>query len=118
MRARIAAHHELSPVAGDASAVGKTFSLKGHQASVSFVTSMTESFCGTCSRLRLTADGHIKSCLFHPAEKNLRDVMRDGGNDEELRQVIRGAVYAKPAAHPPVEELMHIDNRAMISIGG
>jgi len=118
IRARISEHYQLLPVVGDASAVGKEFTLAGHIAHVSFITSMTESFCGTCNRLRLTADGNIKSCLFHPAEKNLRDVMRAGGSNDELAGLIAAAVQAKPAAHPPVEELIHVENRAMIAIGG
>jgi cyclic pyranopterin phosphate synthase len=118
MRAEIETQHQLLPRVSHASAVGKEFALAGHQAQISFVTSMTESFCSTCNRLRLTADGNIKSCLFHPAEKSLRDIIRDGGSDAELIRVISGAVQAKPAAHPPVQELMHMDNRAMIAIGG
>ena len=79
---------------------------------------MTESFCGTCNRLRLTADGNLKSCLFHPAEKSLRDAIRSGGSDENLADLIRAAVWAKQAAHAPVEELMRVENRPMIAIGG
>jgi cyclic pyranopterin phosphate synthase len=118
MRALIETRHTLVPLAGDASAVGKDFRLKGHPGTVSFVTSMTESFCGGCNRLRLTCDGNIKSCLFHPAERSLRDAMRDGADDMEIERLILAAVDAKPAAHPPMEELLTVKNRAMIEIGG
>lgn len=118
MRARIEDRHELVPLVGDPSAVGKDFMLAGHQGTISFVTSMTVSFCGGCNRLRLTSDGNIKSCLFHPAERSLRDAMRDGAEDAELERLILGAVDAKPAAHPPMEELLTMKNRAMIEIGG
>ncbi len=118
IHSRITQHYQLTPISGEASAVGKEFLLVGYKAHVSFVTSMTESFCGTCNRLRLTADGNLKSCLFHPAEKSLRDAIRSGGSDENLADLIRAAVWAKQAAHAPVEELMRVENRPMIAIGG
>jgi len=52
---------------------------------VGFITSMSEHFCATCNRLRITADGNLKVCLFGPQEVSLRDAMREGKTDEELR---------------------------------
>ena len=118
MRALIERHYPLIPMVGAPTDVGKDFKLQGHQGTVSFVTSMTESFCGGCNRLRVTADGNIKSCLFHPAEKSLRDAMRAGEPDAEIERLILGAVDGKQAAHPPMEELMTMKNRNMIEIGG
>lgn len=118
MRARIESRYQLIPYASHASSVGKEFRVAGCAARVSFVTSMTESFCSTCTRLRITADGNIKSCLFSDDERNLRDVMRRGGSDDDLTKIIARAVRDKQAAHAPVNELMTIDNRAMIAIGG
>lgn len=118
MRARIETRYALIPLVGDASAVGKDFKIAGHDGTVSFVTSMTDSFCGGCNRLRVTSDGNIKSCLFHPAERSLRDAMRDGAPDAEIERLILLAVDGKPAAHPPMEELLSVKNRAMIEIGG
>jgi cyclic pyranopterin phosphate synthase len=118
MRALIAKTHELIPLVGERTAVGKDFRLAGHSGTISFVTSMTESFCGGCNRLRVTADGNIKSCLFHPAEQSLRDCMRAGGSDADIERLILGAVDGKQAAHPPMEELMTMKNRTMIEIGG
>jgi GTP 3',8-cyclase len=118
MRALIAREYEMIPLVGERTAVGKDFRLAGHTGTVSFVTSMTESFCGGCNRLRVTADGNIKSCLFHPAEQSLRDAMRSGGADADIERLILGAVDAKQAAHPPMEELMTMKNRTMIEIGG
>ena len=118
MRRLIEARYPLIPLLGDPSAVGKDFKIAGHQGTVGFVTSMTENFCGGCNRLRVTSDGNIKSCLFHPAEKSLRDAMRDGALDEEIERLILLAVDGKPAAHPPMEELLAVENRAMIEIGG
>jgi cyclic pyranopterin phosphate synthase len=118
MRALIAREHELIPLVGERTAVGKDFRLAGHSGTVSFVTSMTESFCGGCNRLRVTADGNIKSCLFHPAEQSLRDCMRAGGTDADVERLITNAVDGKQAAHPPMEELLTMKNRTMIEIGG
>jgi cyclic pyranopterin phosphate synthase len=118
MRALIARDHELIPLVGERTAVGKDFRLAGHSGTVSFVTSMTESFCGGCNRLRVTADGNIKSCLFHPAEQSLRDAMRSGGTDDDIERLITNAVDGKQAAHPPMEELLTMKNRTMIEIGG
>lgn len=118
MRARIAQDYMLTPLEAEYGAVGKGFSIEGHKARVSFVTSMTESFCATCNRLRLTADGHIKSCLFHDQEESLRDILRAGGSASEIEATILRALDNKPAAHPPVEELLASPNRAMVAIGG
>lgn len=118
MRDQINEKYPLMALHGDPSAVGKSFALKDHQATVSFVSSMTESFCSSCNRLRLTADGNMKACLFHPQEKSLRDVMRGGGSDEDLAEAIQIALNGKPQAHPPMDELLAMGNRTMISIGG
>jgi cyclic pyranopterin phosphate synthase len=118
MRTLIGSHYDMIPLIGQKNAVGKDFRLAGHSGTVSFVTSMTESFCGGCNRLRVTADGNIKSCLFHPAEQSLRDCMRAGGTDLDVERLITQAVDGKQAAHPPMEELMTMKNRTMIEIGG
>jgi cyclic pyranopterin phosphate synthase len=118
MRTLISQRYQLIPLVASTHAVGKDFRLAGRIGTVSFVTSMTESFCGGCNRLRVTADGNIKSCLFHPAEQSLRDAMRDGGLDWDIEKLILSAVEGKQAAHPPMEELMTMKNRNMIEIGG
>jgi cyclic pyranopterin phosphate synthase len=118
MRAEIERHFELIPATQDPSDVARDFVIPGHQGKVSFITSMTDSFCSTCNRLRLTADGSIKSCLFHPAETNVREALRRGASDAELAERIAFAVQLKEEAHPPMDELVSVDNRAMIQIGG
>lgn len=118
IRERLEKRWTLAPIEVHPSAVAKEFALVGHQGSIGFVTSMTDSFCGTCNRLRLTADGNLKTCLFHPAEQSLRDALRAGAGDEALEAQIGRAVGLKQAAHAPMEELARLGNRAMIEIGG
>lgn len=118
MRELIDKQFTLVPLEMEHGAVAKDFAIKDHIGSVSFVTSMTESFCNTCNRLRLTADGSVKSCLFYLPEVSLRDVLRRGITDEDLALMIQSAVLMKPEAHPPMEELATVANRSMIEIGG
>jgi cyclic pyranopterin phosphate synthase len=110
--------YDLSTQISEPSAVAKDFSLGEGHGSVSFISSMSESFCGTCNRIRLTADGSIKSCLFYPAETSLRDAMRTGASDSQLRALILQSLERKPEAHPPAEEIAAQENRTMIEIGG
>lgn len=97
------------------------FALPGHVGSIGFIASMTTAFCGTCNRLRLTADGNLKVCLFGEQEWSLRDAMRAGATDDELALLIRKALDAKHAAHggkASAEAIAASANRPMIKIGG
>ena len=97
---------------------------------IGFITSMSEHFCSTCNRLRITADGKIKTCLFGSNEKevNLKDIMRQNSNnsplqqEEDLRRVIHAAVQRKTFAlggHGNAENIAKAaDNRPMTLIGG
>ncbi len=96
----------------------KTYQVPGYVGRVGFITSMSEQFCGSCNRLRLTADGNLKVCLFGKAEVSLRDAMRAGASDEELGTIIQAAVQRKKAAHAGMYNLKDMENRPMILIGG
>lgn len=112
----------------------KTYAIPGYAGRIGFITSMTENFCGTCNRLRITGDGNIKVCLFGNEEVSLRDIMREyrerdvqfGAGEEERRrdmrnrllQVIGAAVGRKEEGHKPAEVLKGEKNRPMILIGG
>ncbi len=118
MRDQIQERYSLYPLAAEPSAVAKDFGIESHSGTVSFISSMSDSFCGTCNRLRLTSDGSIKSCLFYPAETSLRDALRSGATDQALEEMILHTLALKPEAHPPAEEIAAAENRAMIEIGG
>jgi molybdenum cofactor biosynthesis enzyme MoaA len=97
------------------------FQIPGFKGHVGFITSMTDHFCNTCNRLRITADGNLKVCLFGDTEVSLRDIMRKGASDEELGALIEGAVKRKKARHAGLFDMYDIaqsKNRPMIKIGG
>eukprot|EP01134_Creolimax_fragrantissima_P006818 CFRG6818T1 len=107
--------HRLKDHPNDTS---KAFRVDGHVGQIGFITSMSEHFCGTCNRLRITADGNLKVCLFGNAEVSLRDAIRDGANDEVLCDLIGSAVQRKKPQHAGMYELSRQKNRPMILIGG
>jgi cyclic pyranopterin phosphate synthase len=98
----------------------KTYRVPGFSGSLGFISSMSEHFCDTCNRLRLMADGALKVCLFGQTEVSLKDKLRDGATDEELRSVIEMAVKRKKPSHDGMYEIDKKKklNRPMILIGG
>ena len=118
MRATIEEKFKLVPIEVEKSAVAKEFTVAGTGGSIGFVTSVTDDFCGGCNRIRLTAEGQIKTCLFLLAGTSLRDMVRSGASDDELAVAIRAALMTKWAGHPPMERLIGLDDRAMVQIGG
>ncbi|NBB86125.1 MAG: GTP 3',8-cyclase MoaA [Bacteroidetes bacterium] len=96
----------------------RAFRVPGYRGTVGFIASMTKPFCEGCNRLRITADGNLKVCLFGNAEVSLRDAMRDGASDAALRALIGNAVGRKHARHAGMDALSAMENRPMITIGG
>jgi len=96
----------------------KGYKVPGYKGQVGFITSMSDNFCGTCNRLRLTADGNLKVCLFGNTEVSLRDALRSGISDQELKELIGGAVKRKKPKHAGMTNLKAMKNRPMILIGG
>ena len=119
---KIQEHHpNIEPLPGLPGETSRTYHLPGtHMGRVGFISSMTDHFCGTCNRLRITADGNLKVCLFGEDEVSLRDRIRQGADDSELLDIIGKAVGNKKEAHGgmKVEELQYGNNRSMIKIGG
>ncbi|MEX0748273.1 MAG: GTP 3',8-cyclase MoaA [Rhodothermales bacterium] len=108
----------LEREAGGPNDTSKTYRVPGFRGAVGFISSMSDEFCGTCNRLRLTADGALKVCLFGNAEVSLRDLMRSGADDADLVEAIQSAVSGKKAAHAGMHQLVDLENRPMILIGG
>lgn len=87
-------------------------------ARVGIIASVTRPFCRACDRLRLTADGQLRSCLFAHQETDLRGALRAGRTDAELAELIRDAVRAKPAGHGIAAPGFRQPDRPMSAIGG
>lgn len=85
---------------------------------IGLISSVTRPFCGTCNRLRLTADGAIRNCLFSDDERSVGDLLRQGGTDAELAMVLRRAVWAKWPGHGIDEPGFLRPARSMSMIGG
>lgn len=85
---------------------------------IGLINSVTEPFCGSCNRLRLTAEGQVRNCLFSDAEWDAREVMRRGGTDAEILQLVRDAVIAKKRGHGKDTLEFARPERAMYQIGG
>jgi molybdenum cofactor biosynthesis enzyme MoaA len=83
----------------DPNDTSKAFKIKSYKGQFGFITSMTEHFCNTCNRIRLTADGNLKVCLFGNAEVSLRDALRSNLTDEELENLISAAIKRKKEKH-------------------
>jgi cyclic pyranopterin phosphate synthase len=85
---------------------------------IGVITSVTRAFCGSCNRLRLTADGAIRNCLFANEEHPVRDLLRSGGSDADLALLVRQAVWAKRAGHGINDPAFLRPARSMSMIGG
>jgi GTP 3',8-cyclase len=100
------------------SAPAETFLVNGGPAKVGVIGSVTRPFCGSCDRVRLTADGQVRNCLFARTESNLRDPMRAGASDDELAARWRAAVAAKLPGHGINDPGFLQPARPMSAIGG
>lgn len=118
MRSRIEKEFSLVPIVTDKSAVAKEFRVEGFPVRIGFITSMTEHFCNGCNRVRLTADGRLRVCLFSKTGPSLRDPLRAGATDGEMADIIGAALSTKWAGHPPMSQLIQTNDRPMITIGG
>jgi cyclic pyranopterin phosphate synthase len=100
------------------SAPAETFLVDGGPARVGVIGSVTRPFCGDCDRVRLTADGQVRNCLFARTESNLRDPMRSGASDDDLAGIWRRAVAVKLPGHGINEPGFLQPSRPMSAIGG
>ncbi|KZT72882.1 molybdenum cofactor biosynthesis prote [Daedalea quercina L-15889] len=110
-------HPDVMKAPDELNDTARSFVIPGYKGNFGFISSMSDHFCSSCNRLRLTADGQIKVCLFDAKEISLRDRMREGATDEELQQAIGLAVQGKEK-HAGMEGIDVETNRPMILIGG
>lgn len=120
MRGVIESRFGLMPLEGDEPVHGpsRDFRVAGTQATVGFITTMTEHFCSSCNRLRLTADGRMLNCLFDGEGINLRRLLRNGAERSVIEDSIRASVLLKWERHPDAEDLQNNHMRTMFGIGG
>jgi cyclic pyranopterin phosphate synthase len=114
----VRAKHEIEPIDRKPSQVAKDFKIVGGIGTVSFVTSMTEDFCSDCNRIRLTATGEFKPCLFMLPNVSVRDRMRNGCDDAQVLDAVQESLGQKWKGHPGAENLIKLKNASMIQIGG
>ena len=114
----LAVRWSLTPVPGRGGAPAETFRLDGTDQSVGVIAAVTAPFCGTCDRLRLTADGQLRSCLFATSELDVAAVLRGGGTDDEVDAVLRACVRGKLPGHGINDPGFLQPARGMNAIGG
>ncbi len=105
----------------DSSEVAKDYKIEGNPGIISFITPISEHFCENCSRLRLTADGSLKFCLFTPEDKkiDLKIYLRDKNYlDSDISQIIVSAIKNKQPERPDIDNLVQLKNLNMLKIGG
>jgi GTP 3',8-cyclase len=95
----------------------KYFRLPGGTGTIGFISPVTEHFCFQCNRLRLTADGKLRSCLLSEAEVDLKGPLRSGAPIDELKTLIGQAIANKPKGHHLAEEIAH-KGRPFSQVGG
>jgi len=109
----------LVPVEAKASSTSRLYRFADGLGDIGFINPVSEPFCSTCDRLRLTADGQIRTCLFSVDEWDLRGPMRDGASDEVLAEIIQRAVSHKELKHRINEgPAFQRASRSMSQIGG
>jgi GTP 3',8-cyclase len=107
---------ELDPNVASETAVRYTFD--DGVGEIGIIAPVTQAFCGQCSRVRLTSDGKIRTCLFSQMDHDLYGVMRRGGSDDEMAAYIRRTVEQKEARHHIGEPEFLKPSRSMVHIGG
>jgi cyclic pyranopterin phosphate synthase len=118
IRAAIEAVYPLEPEPREPSATARVYRFADGQGRIGFINPVSEPFCGDCNRIRLTADGRLRTCLFSLNETDLRSPLRAGVDDAELVQIIRDAVWRKELKHHVGERGFVQPARSMSAIGG
>ncbi len=118
VRAVIERHHRLVPRERAPHATARVFGLEDGRGEVAFINPVTEPFCADCNRIRLTADGQLRTCLFSRRETDLRRMVRTGATDAQIAATVRSAVHDKEAGHGMDEPGFLRPPRVMSQIGG
>ena len=96
------------------------YHIQGFQGNIGFISAISHKFCSECNRIRLTADGYLKTCLQYEADVDLKNMLRNGADDEQLLRSIREEVFGKPQGHHFTEKAgeTNPEQHYMSQIGG
>jgi cyclic pyranopterin phosphate synthase len=114
----IDAVYSLEPVGRERHGTARRYRFADGTGEMGFISPVTEPFCGDCNRIRLTAEGELRTCLFSMTETDLREPLRSGASDAELEEIIRDAVWRKELKHHVNDPGFVQPARTMSRIGG
>ncbi|HKF52263.1 MAG TPA: GTP 3',8-cyclase MoaA [Candidatus Acidoferrales bacterium] len=118
VKSRIEARWLLVPVAHERSETARKYRFADGRGEIGLIAPVTQPFCGFCSRIRLTADGKLRTCLFSKDDHDLQSSLRSGVDDAEIAAQIRIIVMGKEAGHRINEPNFVPPSRTMVYIGG
>lgn len=118
IREMIEQHYDLLPSTQVVNGPADQFDLKGGQGGVGFISPLSNHFCARCNRVRLTADGKLRNCLYDRHETDLLAPLREGMGREELRNLMAQTISRKPERHRMNDGWGKDNNRKMYQIGG
>ena len=116
--AMIDAVYPLEPVGRERHGTARRYRFADGGGEMGFISPVTEPFCGDCNRIRLTAEGELRTCLFSMTETDLRGPLRSGATDAEIEELIRDAVWRKELKHHVNDPGFVQPPRTMSQIGG
>ncbi|MGO2111230.1 MAG: GTP 3',8-cyclase MoaA, partial [Pseudoclavibacter sp.] len=115
---RLSAEFDLEPVETRGAAPAERFVVNGGPHTVGVIASVTAPFCGACDRVRLTADGQIRNCLFAHGESDLLPLLRSDADDDAIARMLRLSIAGKRAGHGIDDPGFLQPDRPMSAIGG
>ncbi|MDY6878688.1 MAG: GTP 3',8-cyclase MoaA [Thermodesulfobacteriota bacterium] len=119
VKSRLSALGKLIPVArAPNDGPAERFHYEKAAGEIGFISPLSNHFCGTCNRLRLTASGRLRPCLLHEEEEDLKRPLRTGASDDELGRLFLKAACSKPHTHPSASEKPLLFSGHMSTIGG
>jgi len=115
---RIATRWPLVPIPHERSETARKYKFEDGRGEIGLIAPVTQPFCGHCSRIRLTADGKLRTCLFSKDDHDLKFLLRGGASDAEIAEEIRAVVEEKEKGHRINEPDFRPPSRTMVFIGG
>jgi cyclic pyranopterin phosphate synthase len=118
VRAIVEQRYALEPIGRERSGTARRWRFADGGGELGFISPVSEPFCGDCNRIRITAEGELRTCLFSLTETDLRAPLRDGSSDAEIERIVRDAVWRKELKHHVNDAGFVQPARTMSRIGG